>query len=80
VELFDEKILDSYRQTLDKALDRGVNNYMLDQMRPFLDSAVGHFDPAQKTWTESRLEKRVRKARRESAGDDLPGGPRTVDS
>jgi hypothetical protein len=80
VELFDEKILDSYRQTLDKALDRGVNNYMLDQMRPFLDSAVGHFDPERKTWTESRMEKRVRPSPRESASDDLPGGRRTFDS
>jgi len=54
-ELIDEQILASYRKTLATATEHGIDRYMRDQMQPFLQSAKAHFDPAQKTWTESRL-------------------------
>ncbi|MGB2895191.1 MAG: hypothetical protein WBB65_03375 [Anaerolineales bacterium] len=55
-ELFDEKILDSYRQTLAAASEQGVDKYISDHMRPFMQSARAHFDSTQKTWTGSKLE------------------------
>ncbi len=54
-ELFDEKILESYRKTLAAASEQGIDKYMSDHMQPFMSSARAHFDPAQKTWTESKL-------------------------
>ena len=56
-ELFDEKILDSYRKTLATASEQGIDKYMSDHMRPFMQSAKAHFDPEQKTWTETKLDK-----------------------
>ena len=58
-ELFDEKILDSYRTTLAAASEQGIDQYMSDHMRPFMQSARGHFDPARKTWTETKLDKEI---------------------
>ena len=55
-ELFDEKILESYRKTLAVASEQGIDKFMSDHMRPFMQSARAHFDPTQKTWTESKLE------------------------
>jgi hypothetical protein len=55
-ELFDEKILDSYKQTLAATSEQGIDKYMSEHMQPFIQSARMHFDPAQKTWTESKLE------------------------
>jgi hypothetical protein len=54
-ELIDEQILDSYRRALATAAEQGMDKYMRDQMRPFLQMAKAHFDPARKTWTETRL-------------------------
>jgi hypothetical protein len=51
--LFGEQILDSYGKTLDKLHKAGVMNYVGDQMKPFFDSAVNHFSPDRKTWTEA---------------------------
>ena len=58
-ELFDEKILDSYRKTLIAASEQGIDKYMNDHMRPFMQSARAHFDPAQKTWTETKLDEEI---------------------
>ncbi len=60
-ELFDEKILDSYRKTLAAASEQGAEKYISDHMQPFMLSAKARFDPAQKTWTESKLEKKYPK-------------------
>ncbi len=51
--LFGEKILDSYARTLDAVGEEGVAGYVSHRMAPFLQAATAHFDPAQKTWTES---------------------------
>ena len=59
IELFDEKILDSYRKTLAAASEQGIDNYMSNHMRPFMQSARSHFDPARKTWTETKLDKEI---------------------
>ena len=54
-ELFDETILDSYRQTLDTIAVQGVPNYVGTTLRPFLTTAASHFDPTRSTWTERWL-------------------------
>ncbi len=61
-ELFDEKILDSYRKTLATASEQGVENYVGDHLRPFLQSAKSHFDSSRTTWTERKLAERRRRA------------------
>lgn len=58
VELLDEKILDSYRDTLRQASNLGLDGYIRQHMRPFLQTAKAHFDRSQKTWTESMLRDR----------------------
>lgn len=57
-DLFDEKILDSYRKTLEAASEEGVQSYIGKHYRPFLNAALSHFKPSQKTWTEQKLEER----------------------
>ena len=55
VELFDEKILASYRNTLAAASEQGVDKYVSRHLQPFLQSARSHFDSSQTTWTERKL-------------------------
>ena len=55
IELFDEKILDSYRKTLSEASEKGVEIYIRDHMRPFVQMAKAHFDSSRETWTEKIL-------------------------
>lgn len=52
VNLFDEKILDSYRKTIDEATQVGVDSYIGNHMRPFLEAASAHFDASKQTWIE----------------------------
>jgi hypothetical protein len=54
-ELFSERILDSYIQTLDEINQYGLPNYLGRTLEPFLRSAVRHFSPEQPTWTERKL-------------------------
>lgn len=54
-ELFNERILDSYRKTLSDASEKGVEAYLRDHMRPFLQMAKKHFDLGRETWTEKAL-------------------------
>ena len=54
-ELFGEKILDSYAQTLDEISREGVSHYLGRNFLPFLQTAVAHLDPNRITWTESTL-------------------------
>jgi len=56
-ELFNEKILDSYRKTLAMTSEQGIDEYLSSHMRPFMQAARAHFDPIQKTWTEIKLVK-----------------------
>ena len=53
--LFDEKILDSYRQTLTAVSDQGVDGYVREHLRPFLATARAHFDANRQTWVERKL-------------------------
>ena len=55
VELFDEKILDSYRQTLKLVSEKGIDKYMSSHMQPFMQSAKDHFNPIRKTWFETKF-------------------------
>jgi hypothetical protein len=64
VELFDEKILDSYRKTLIATREQGIDTYMSAHMQPFMRAAKAHFDPAQKSWTEAKLEAERNKRRK----------------
>jgi hypothetical protein len=54
-ELFGEKVLNSYRRTLDEISRQGISGYVNRSMLPFLEAAVSHFDPDKSTWTESSL-------------------------
>ena len=54
-ELIDEKIFDSYSQTLDEIAKVGLPKYTADNLTPFLNSAVNHLDPKRETWTERKL-------------------------
>lgn len=58
IELFDEKILDSYRITLSEISEKGLDRYMRTHMRPFMKAAKSHFNPDRKTWIESKFRKR----------------------
>jgi hypothetical protein len=55
-ELFDAKILDSYRKTLAATSKQGIDKYTSNHMRPFMQSAKTHFDPTRKTWIEITLD------------------------
>jgi hypothetical protein len=55
IQLFDEMILDSYKQTLSRAAEQGVEKVIGDHMRPFLLMAKEHFDTSRQTWTEKLL-------------------------
>jgi hypothetical protein len=57
-ELFNEKILDSYRKTLETTSGQRIDAFMSNHMHPFMQSAKAHFDPAQKTWTEIKLDEK----------------------
>ncbi|MEM8860775.1 MAG: hypothetical protein AAGD96_20825 [Chloroflexota bacterium] len=50
--LVDEKILESYRKTIQDASTVGVNSYISDHMRPFLEAAGAHFNASNETWIE----------------------------
>lgn len=53
--LFDEKIIDSYRETVSRVSDKGVDNYIANHLRPYFDAASAHFDASKKTWIETKL-------------------------
>ncbi|WP_420627901.1 hypothetical protein [Candidatus Leptofilum sp.] len=54
-DLLDEKILESYRQTLAETAEQGIENYMRDHMRPFMQAARSHFDASRSTWIERKF-------------------------
>jgi hypothetical protein len=56
-EILDEKILESYRRTLAAVWDQGVDGYVRDHMRPYLQAARSHFDSGRTTWIERKLGK-----------------------
>jgi hypothetical protein len=56
IELFDEEILESYRNTLSALSEKGVDGYIRDHMRPFMQKAKAYFDLSRETWTEKMLE------------------------
>jgi hypothetical protein len=60
-QLFDEKILDSYRKTLAGVSEQGADNYVRDHFQPFLKSAKSHFDSSRMTWTEKKLKRKSEK-------------------
>ncbi len=54
-DLVGEKILTSYAKTLEAMTQQGVSNYISTKMRPFLRTALSHFDPDRASWTETKL-------------------------
>ncbi len=54
-QLFDEKIIESYRETVSKVSDKGVESYISNHLRPFFDAASAHFDASKKTWIETKF-------------------------
>ncbi|MHC4442968.1 MAG: hypothetical protein ACYTF1_24120 [Planctomycetota bacterium] len=55
-DLFGENVLASYAQTLERIGREGGRNYVNERLRPFVEAAADHLDPAKKTWTESMWE------------------------
>ena len=53
IELFDEKILESYRNTLVVVSEKGFDKYMSSHLAPFAKAAKSHFNPGRTTWIES---------------------------
>ena len=54
-QIFDEKIIESYRETIANISEEGADNYLSNHFRPFLDAAKDHFDASKKTWIETKL-------------------------
>lgn len=52
LDLLNETIFASYRQTLTAVSEQGADVYIGVHLQPFLAAAKAHFDPEQKTWTE----------------------------
>jgi hypothetical protein len=78
-DLFGDKILTSYARTLDDMTKRGVSDYISDKMKPFLDTAIAHFDPNRTTWIESKLglgpEESTGKTQSAESGEPFPPPP-----
>jgi hypothetical protein len=55
VELLDEEILESYKRTLKGISEKGLDSYVKEHMRPFLQAARSHYDASRMTWTEKKL-------------------------
>ena len=53
--LIDEQIFDSYARTLDEIIKVGLPKYTVDNLEPFIKSAINHLDPGRTTWTERKL-------------------------
>jgi hypothetical protein len=53
--LIGENILDSYAATLEQVSSKGVTQYLSQHLSPFFAKARSHFDPDQRSWTESFL-------------------------
>jgi hypothetical protein len=54
-DLFDEMILENYRQTLSDLSQNGLDSYVSAHMRPFFQMAKAHFDSSKETWTEKMI-------------------------
>jgi hypothetical protein len=54
-ELIDEQIFASYTRTLDEINKVGLPKYTVDNLEPFINSAIDHLDPGKTTWTERKL-------------------------
>lgn len=54
-DLLDEKILESYRKTLAETSEQGIESYMRNHMRPFMQKARSHFDASRSTWIERKF-------------------------
>lgn len=54
-ELLGEAILSSYANTLEQVKEQGIAGYVGRYMKPFWETAVSHFQPHTKTWTEEKL-------------------------
>ena len=69
IELVDDHILDSYRQTLASIGELGLDRYAGEHLRPFMQSAREHFDAQRLTWTEKQLA-----GKKGNAGEDSQDG------
>ncbi len=54
-QLFDEKIIESYRETVNRVSNEGANDYIANHLRPFFDAASAHYDSSKKTWIETKF-------------------------
>ena len=54
-DLFGTHILESYNNTLNRITKVGFPTYIGNHMEPFLNTAINHFDPQTRSWTETTL-------------------------
>jgi len=54
-QLFDDHILDSYRETLEAVARQGLSRYIATHYQPFLQAVKKHFDASRLTWTERSI-------------------------
>ena len=59
-QLFGEKILQSYKETLDLVSKHGAKHYLKQYMAPFVDKSLEHFEQGRETWIEKKLKERKR--------------------
>jgi hypothetical protein len=59
-ELFGERILQNYRETLDLISKRGIKAYLQQYMAPFMERSIQHFERSRESWTEQKMRKRKR--------------------
>jgi hypothetical protein len=56
-ELFGEKILQNYRETLDLISQRGIKAYLQQYMAPFMEKSLQHFERGRESWIEQKMRK-----------------------
>lgn len=61
-QLFGEKILQSYKETLDMVSRHGAKQYLKQYMAPFIDRSLQHFEQGHETWIERKLRERKGKS------------------
>jgi hypothetical protein len=54
-ELFGEKILNSYQETLDLISKRGIKKYLQQYMAPFMKKSLQHFERGRESWIEQKM-------------------------
>jgi hypothetical protein len=66
-ELFGERILQSYRETLNVVSEVGFKKYLREYMAPFVEKSLQHFERSRESW----IEQKIRRLRRNSGSSSI---------